>query len=247
MNITETCDDNLLNLITDIQTETATTADNYFLQTGVERTANILSEKIDNLHTDGAYNSEPNQTFCQKRDIQFHLTGLQGAIGRYAFERIGDKLFVTDTQTGEVKEAEKRKNKWRISTENGYRYFKEKEIDAYYLRIQIAQQPKEIKYKRNNVEAAMFQLSLHLRNNKTRYRGYLSNSMWAILRCIGINLRRIVVFMGKLCQDPSKTPAIDNIVTFYSKVAFFVTCFLNNIGIFLRIRYGIYFISNFAN
>ena len=49
-------------------------------------------------------------------------------------------------------------------------------------------------YKRNNVEAAMFQYSFHTRNGKTRYRGLLKHRMHAYSRCMWMNLRRMVIF-----------------------------------------------------
>ena len=53
------------------------------------------------------------------------------------------------------------------------------------------------KNKRNNVEASIFQLCFHTRNNKTRYRGKLKHELWAFARCAWINLRRIVLFQSK--------------------------------------------------
>ena len=49
-------------------------------------------------------------------------------------------------------------------------------------------------YKRNNVEAAMFQYSFHTRNGKPRYRGLLKHRMHAYSRCMWMNLRRMVIF-----------------------------------------------------
>ncbi|MBW6501905.1 MAG: hypothetical protein K0B05_10975, partial [Bacteroidales bacterium] len=45
-----------------------------------------------------------------------------------------------------------------------------------------------------------FQLSYHTRNNKTRYRGLIQHKMWALLRCIWINLRRIMGYVEQICQ-----------------------------------------------
>ncbi|MBQ0089875.1 MAG: hypothetical protein KBT27_11165, partial [Prevotellaceae bacterium] len=50
--------------------------------------------------------------------------------------------------------------------------------------------------KRNNVEATIFQLCFHTRNNKTRYRGKRKQELWAFARCAWINLRRLVIFEG---------------------------------------------------
>ncbi|MBU2513180.1 transposase [bacterium] len=51
--------------------------------------------------------------------------------------------------------------------------------------------PPEVRNRRNNVEATIFQLSYHSRNNKTRYRGQIKNKVWATCRSVWINLIRI--------------------------------------------------------
>ncbi|MFC2087001.1 hypothetical protein ACFLSA_02415, partial [Bacteroidota bacterium] len=60
--------------------------------------------------------------------------------------------------------------------------------------------PVDKRVKRNNVEATIFQLCYHTRNNKTRYRGIIQNNTWALLRCIWINLRRIIAWTGQIFQ-----------------------------------------------
>ena len=86
--------------------------------------------------------------------------------------------------------------RWRIPWNNKtvWRYFGDKDIKAYQLRKQIESLPLEEQHKRNNVEAAMFQYSLHTRNGKTRYRGLLKHRMHVISRCMWMNLRRMVIF-----------------------------------------------------
>ena len=59
----------------------------------------------------------------------------------------------------------------------------------------IQKMPVELPIKRNNVEATIFQLCFHTRNNKTRYRGVIRHKMWALLRCMWTNLRRIMAYM----------------------------------------------------
>ena len=64
-------------------------------------------------------------------------------------------------------------------------------------RKQMEDIPREEKNKRNNVEASIFQLCFHTRNNKTRYRGKRKHELWAFARSAWINLRRIVLFQSK--------------------------------------------------
>jgi len=82
-NITETCDKGELNLITDVQTEIATTPDNSFVISGIEQTKKLLGHQVENVHTDGAYHSQGNQDYVQEEKINFYLTGIQGKTARY--------------------------------------------------------------------------------------------------------------------------------------------------------------------
>ena len=125
----------------------------------------------------------------------------QTPVGRYDLNLNDDHLTVTDIQTGEIIPARKCKSgRFGIKTAKGYRYFSQREIDACQLRKQIEQMPLDKRVKRNNVEATIFQLCYHTRNNKTRYRGVIQHRAWAILRCIWINLRRIISYVEQICQ-----------------------------------------------
>jgi len=86
---------------------------------------------------------------------------------------VTEGLLVTDSITNKKQIAIPTRNgRWKINTGgNQYRYFTQKELDSRNLRKNLEQLPQEIKQIRNNVEAAMFQISLYTRNNKTRYRG----------------------------------------------------------------------------
>lgn len=206
-NVSETCDEQTLNLITHVQVEKANTADNTFVEDAIEQSKEVLDQKIENVHADGAYNSQSNMTYCKKESINLYLTGIQGSEGRYDLEPDEQAcLTITDNQTGEAIAAKQTKSgKWKIKTEQGTRYFGAKEIESCQLRKQIANLPSEIKYKRNNVEATIFQLSLHNRNNKTKYRGMIKQKIWATLRCLWINLVRIKNHVEQICQRTNKT------------------------------------------
>lgn len=198
-NITETCDtDNTVNLITDVQVEVATTADNDFIKPAVKNSQKILTDKIENIHADGAYNSEENQEFTTDNNINFYLTGFQGKAGRYDLKFHGNTLQVTDTNTNtQMPVTITKNNRYRIKTQTGYRYFTEKEIESCRLRKQANELPKEIGNKRNNVEATIFQLAFRLRKDKTKYRGKFKNKIWAILRSLWVNFVRIANSLKK--------------------------------------------------
>jgi len=235
-NITETCDKKNLNLIVDVQVATANTSDTEFLQPAINNAEQVLQHKSKDIHVDGAYQSPDNVAFCQKKHINPYFTGIQGMAGRYDLTLSGEDLVVVDTQTGEVIQTKKAKpqkanpqtEKWSIKTADGkYRYFSQKEIETCQMRKQIAAMPIEKRNKRNNVEATIFQLSYFTRNNKTRYRGLIQTRMWAILRCIWINLKRIIAYVESICQRTSKIRIIQqNSVVFCRESINFCSDFL---------------------
>jgi len=201
VNITETCDDKSLNLITHIQVAKANKHDTEFVKPALEQTSLILGHNPEGVHADGAYHSIDNVGYCQQKEINPYFTGMSGPAGRYDLKLVDEQLIVTDTHTGEQIQSKRCKSgKWRIKTGKYNRYISQKEIDAYRLRKEIEMMPDELRNRRNNVEATIFQLSFHTRNNKTRYRGIIQNKMWAVLRCMWINLRRIMIYMEDNCR-----------------------------------------------
>ena len=192
-NIAETCEpNNDVNLITNAEVEPASKADNGFVETLVEKSKEILTDEIENLHVDGAYHSVENQDFVKEEDINFYLTGFAGKPGRYDLELQGNELQVIDTQTNKIIPVVITKNnKYRIKTEKGFRYFTDKELESCRLRKKAEALPKEIGNIRNNVEASIFQLAYPLRKDKTKYRGLFKNKIWAILRSLWVNFVRI--------------------------------------------------------
>ncbi len=198
-NVTETCDDNSLNLITDVKLETASTSDVNFFQPAIQASQEILTTKIKNIHSDGGYYSPDNHAFCNNNDIDLHVHAIQGYKGRYDLVLLDDDtLRVIDTHTGEEIKSKKittakAETKWRIPVTQGkFRYFTEKEVIACRVRKEIEQTPIEISQKRNNVEATIFQLGYHCSNSKSKYRGLTRVKMWANVRCMWINFVRIL-------------------------------------------------------
>lgn len=192
-NLTETCNpENTVNLITDVRIEPATFADNDFIKPATKKSQEILPDKIEALHADGAYNSQANQEFVSENGIDFYLTGFQGKPARYDLNMSDNELQVIDKKTNkEVEVTLTKNNKYRIKTESGYRYFTDKEIESNRLRKQADELPKELRNRRNNVEASIFQLAYPLRKDKTKYRGGFKNKIWAILRSLWVNFVRI--------------------------------------------------------
>lgn len=218
INLTETCDKGSLNLITNIQVEPANTPDNEFVRPAIEQSVRVLIKKPSIVHADGAYNSSDNNNYCNSETIELCVNGIQGPKGQYDLELTAQGLTVTDNKTGQVFVAKENKNgKWSIKTEKGYRYFTQHEIDSCKRRKEIEQMPLEKRNKRNNVEASIFQLCFHTRNNKTRYRGIIKTKTWAILRSLWINLVRIKNYVEQICQRTLKIAQNDTQNLFFTQ------------------------------
>lgn len=199
-NVTESCGNNGLDLISGVDLVTAGTADNVLLEKGLRQAEVVFDGTADKIHADGAYHSTANQELARNQNAELILSAIQGAKGRYDLNiDQNGQLTVTDLKTGQVLEVLKmhKKEKWRIKTEEHYRYFTEKEIEACRLRKKIESIPQEILNIRNNVEATIFQLGYHYTNDKTRYRGHIKHKMWANIRCLWVNFSRIAKFVVK--------------------------------------------------
>lgn len=199
-NVTESCDDDdKPNLIADVSVKEASTSDTDFLQPGIEQAKEVFTEEIEAVHADGAYHSPDNQEFCNKNNIDMHLHAIQGHKGRYSLEvdEKGENIVgIVDRQTCEevsfkLTIGKKGEKKWRIKAGKGYRYFVMKDVQTAMIRKKVADTPREILQKRNNVEATIFQLSYHCSGSKTKYRGLIRHQMWADMRCLWINFVRI--------------------------------------------------------
>lgn len=206
-NVTETCSDDQLNLITDVKVDKANTQETSFLEKAVESTNSVTEQSVKKIHADGAYNNPEVSEFCSQDKIDLVLTGMHGPDGRYDLESTPEGLQVIDTTTGEIIQTEKvlrsKKEKWRIKTKEGYRYFTSKEINTAVSRNKLKNRTKEELQRRNNVEATIFQLCFPTRNNKTRYRGLVSNQLWAYCRSLAINLVRIKNYIETVHQRTS--------------------------------------------
>jgi hypothetical protein len=219
VNVTESCNDDGLNLIGQVEVEKAGTADVEFLVKGIEKAEEIFTGKVEAAHADGAYHSPDNQKYCEDRKIELHLNAIQGSKGRYVLEMDEGRLRVTDRETGQELEAKeivtkKGDRKWRIRTHKGLKYFNQREIESSRLRKKAEDTPKEILQKRNNVEATIFQLAYHYPNGKSRYRGRIQHQMWANVRCLWVNFVRIWKYAAKGSPETRKSLNIGQITGF---------------------------------
>ena len=191
-----------LSLITDVEVRPATAADKDFLQQGVEGSREVTGTLPEHIHADGAYQSDGNREFAADNLIDFVTSGLQGKPSRYDLTLADGDLTVVDKTTGEVVPVTKAGDKWRIASKGKakYRYFTQEQVEKAMLRKKLEAIPKTELDRRNNVEAAMFQISYHTRNGKTRYRGLAKHVMWACSRCMWMNFIRLMIFQTTTCQ-----------------------------------------------
>jgi hypothetical protein len=200
LNVTETCDEGKLNLIVGVQVEGSGTADVDFLQDGIQKAQEIVTDKIKEVYTDGAFHSPDNQEYCKGKTIDWVLHGIQGKPSKYdlSFDEYGN-MVVLNIENGQRLDTKKAKShkpetpqRWVIKDEeNRPRYFERKDVETCELRKRINEIPKERQNIRNNVEATIFQMGYHYRSDKSRYRGLLAHSIWSICRSLWVNFRRI--------------------------------------------------------
>ena len=198
VNVTETTDQaGAPSLITGVQVEGATAADNAFYEDAIAKSEETTGTEVNTVFSDGAYQSADNRSLA----VNGVFTGIQGRQSAYLLdESEGGTVRITDTRTGETYEAKlTRSGALRIPkpgdrTKYKWRYFLPKQLESMRSRRRMSDIPQEEKNKRNNVEATIFQLCFHTRNNKTRYRGKRKHELWALARCAWINLRRLVIF-----------------------------------------------------
>ena len=205
VNITETCSEDNLNLITDVIVEKANTPDTAFVGPAIDATREVTGQKVEKVYADGAYQSPANDECC--KDVDMVYTGIQGFESRYDLEMTPEGLLVTDTKTGEIIKAtlakrlkNTKEDRWKIITPSGRYYFSQLAIRASQLRRQMKGRPLEELHKRNNVEATVFQLGFPLRNKKSKYRGIIKQKIWTRCRCLWINLVRIINYTKQICQ-----------------------------------------------
>jgi hypothetical protein len=200
-NITETCAPDNLHLITDVKTDIVTTSDDRFFEPSIEGTRQVINDPIENVLTDGAFNSEPNEKMSRQEEQAFiwYVTAIQGVEGYYDFEKAGKNVYrVTDRRTG-VEQLTFRtpSGKHRIDEHHAtsrYRYFEEKTIINYFRRLAIKDYPQWVNGMRANAEATIRQVFCKLNSAKTRYRGRVKHHHYALCRSLWVNFSRIQAF-----------------------------------------------------
>jgi hypothetical protein len=226
VNITETCDEWNLNLIVGVRTEGCGTADVKYLQDGLAKAQEAVSDKIEEVYTDGAYHSPENQEYCKEKNIDWVLRGIQGKPSKYdlSFDADGN-MVVVNKESGERLAARKTNSRnpealerWVIKDgEKKPIYFERKDVETCMLRKRLGEIPKERLDIRNNVEATIFQLGYHYRGDKSRYRGLMRHTIWAVSRCMWINFRRIQLWIQKAADRGNDSRLYQNCFLFFQR------------------------------
>lgn len=210
LNLTETIEENQLNLITDIQLEAADCGDADFVAPSITQTEKLTGDQVETCYADGAYNrSLEHEDEDELNHVEMVLSGIQGAPSRFELDQTSDGVTVTDTQTGQVYQGipVRRRDpdaapRWRIPLEDGtYRSFGQREIRACQQRRNLAGQGYQQRTRRrNNVEASIYHLTHTLKGAKTVYRGLIRTNIWAWGRALWVNMRRIKRYLEDLAS-----------------------------------------------
>ena len=200
LNVVETCDKGNLNLIVDVRTEGAATADLDYFQEGINKAQTVVTNKVEEVYTDGVYHSPDNQEYCKQKGIEWVMRGIGGPTPKYdvSYDEEGNMVVyeIESRERIEVTKAKSRKSegpqRWGIRDKNNkMKYFQKKDVVLCELRKRLEGIPKERLDIRNNVEATIFQVGYHYRSDKSSYRGLFKHGLWSISRCLWVNFRRI--------------------------------------------------------
>jgi Transposase domain (DUF772) len=215
-NITETCakpsqtQPPCLNLITNVQTQTATTPDDTFFQSAIEQSRLVTGQIPEAVWSDGAYNSQENADFTEQQyeqPLTWYVNNIQGVPSDFDFQLDEQgKLHVTDMLTAETQVAHQTpKGVYRINnppnSKNKWRYLDPAIIRNYDRRKQIKEQPPEIRNRRASVESTIHQVFCTLKGAKSKYRRQDDNHAFVLCRCLWVNCRRIQDYLTQKTHE----------------------------------------------
>ena len=215
VNIVETCNPgNPVNLITDISVNANNTDDSIVLHERLE-TLKQKTPDIEEIHHDGAYGSEGNDTKCSKlsiTEIQTAIRGKESAVD-ITIEQKEDSFCVSCPSQTVI--AVKRRKRYRaefseegcascssrercnlIKARHGRRYYFSEED---YLRKKRARNiydiPPERRALRANVEATVSEFKRKMDDDKLKVRGHFKTAIFAFAMGISINFGRVHRFL----------------------------------------------------
>ena len=219
INIAETCNPvNPIDLLTDISVHANNIDDSKELNERID----LIKEKnpeLNELHFDGAYGSEENDTKFDKHTITPIQTAIRGR------ENSGVKITINQISAGEDKYLVGCPNQ-TVEAELGRKHFKaefdlsicssctfasvcklqkKKSVKVYYFteeeyhkkqRLESIQQiPKERRSLRTNVEATVSEFTRKMHNRKLKVRGLFKTELFAFAVGIGVNFGRVYRYL----------------------------------------------------
>ena len=219
INIAETCNPvNPIDLLTDISVHANNIDDSKELNERID----LIKEKnpeLNELHFDGAYGSEENDTKFDKHTITPIQTAIRGR------ENSGVKITINQISAGEDKYLVGCPNQ-TVEAELGRKHFKaefdlsicssctfasvcklqkKKSAKVYYFteeeyhkkqRLESIQQiPKERRSLRTNVEATVSEFTRKMHNRKLKVRGLFKTELFAFAVGIGVNFGRVYRYL----------------------------------------------------
>tara|TARA_R110002124_G_scaffold172942_1_gene340494 strand:- start:1883 stop:2218 length:336 start_codon:yes stop_codon:yes gene_type:complete len=91
LNVTETIEDDQLNLMTDIQFEPAHYGDADFVEPSITQTEKLTVDQVETCYADGAYNrSFEHEADDPTAHVEMVLSGIQGASSRFKLNETSD-------------------------------------------------------------------------------------------------------------------------------------------------------------
>jgi hypothetical protein len=216
VNIVETCNpENVLNLITDI----VVTANNIDDSNNLHERLDVLKAKtpdLAELHNDGAYGSEGNDTKCSELAITQIQTAIRGreSVVALSIEQTDHDLYWVSCPHQKVV-AERARKRYRaqfsetvcascpwnsrcnlVKGHNCRRYyFSEKDYQRKKRANNIILLPPERRTLRANIEATVSEFKRKMPDDKVKVRGRFKTMLFAFATGISINFGRIVRYL----------------------------------------------------
>ena len=208
-NITETCDPrNTINLVVDVQTESANVCEADFLLRAIKESEEVLKEGgaeegdsgriIEHASSDGGYHSNENMEAMEGEEMpHWNMGELKGRAHRYTISGDKETLKAYDLQLEKdckIDYNPSRIYQYQILHEDGSkRKMKQEQVDNYHkIQRHKASLREEDRNIRPNVEATIFQV-FHklLKRDKIKYRGLGQCNNYVIFRALWVNIKRI--------------------------------------------------------
>lgn len=224
ISLTETANpDNGINLITDVAVEANNVDDSRILNERIDGIKQKTPD-LDELHFDGAYGSEDNDSKFEQLNINPVQTAIRGKKSKVKLivEQVSTNEYLVSCPNQKVKSKLGRKRykaEFSKSIQGGTGCsncslssqcptIRKKKTRVYYFdraeylkhkRLEsINRLPEQRRKLRNNVEATVSEFKRKMRNGKLKVRGYFTTSVFAYTMAVSVNFGRIFRYINDL-------------------------------------------------